>query len=107
MHVLPSKYVFRVKNGKPKVRLVAMGCRQLQGVDSHETYAPVIMMNTIRKILALVASLDLELEQMDVVTAFLNGDLDKGIYMDIPEGFRTQANEDKVCKLRKSLYGLK
>ena len=107
MHVLPSKYVFRIKNGKPKVRLVAMGCRQIQGIDYNDTYAPVVTMTTIRTILALVASLDLELEQMDVVTAFLNGDLDEDIYMAVPEGFRTAANGNKVCKLQKSLYGLK
>ncbi len=107
MHILPSKYVFRVKNGLPKVRLVAMGCRQIQGVDYNDTYAPVVTMTTIRTILALTASLDLELEQMDVVTAFLNGDLKEDIYMQVPEGFRDASNTNKVCKLNKSLYGLK
>ncbi len=107
MHVLPSKYVFRVKNGQPKVRLVAMGCRQIQGVDYNDTYAPVVTMTTIRTILALTASLDLELEQMDVVTAFLNGDLKEDIYMQVPAGFRDASNVNKVCKLNKSLYGLK
>ena len=107
MHVLPSKYVFRVKNGGPKARLVAIGCRQLYGVDYLETFAPVVKLTTIRTILALAAAHDLECEQMDVTTAFLNGDLDEDIYMQIPEGLRNAQNEGMVCKLEKSLYGLK
>lgn len=107
MHVLPSKYVFKVKNGEPKVRLVAVGCRQIHGLDYNETFAPVVTLTTIRTVLALVAVLDLELEQMDVVTAFLNGDLNEDIYMSIPAGFKNDQNLDKVCKLNKSLYGLK
>lgn len=106
MHVLPSKYVFRVKNGGPKARLVAPGCRQRYGVDYLETFAPVVQLSTIRLLLVFAAMLDLEYEQMDVVTAFLNGDLEE-IYMDIPEGLRNSENKGKVCKLLKSLYGLK
>lgn len=63
MNVLPSKYVFKVKNGKPKVQLVAMGCRQTHGIDYNDTFAPVVTLTTIRTILALVATLDLELEK--------------------------------------------
>ena len=107
MHVLPCKYVFRVKNGSPKARLVALGCRQLYGIDYLETFAPVVKLTTIRVLLATAAALDFEIEQMDVVTAFLNGDLQEDIYMQIPEGLRTPENENKVCKLQKSLYGLK
>lgn len=107
MHVLPSKYVFKVKDGKPKVRLVAVGSRQIHGIDYNETFAPVVKLSSIRVILALGAHYDLELEQMDVVTAFLNGDLEKDIYMNIHEGFRTTTNSHMVCKLQKSLYGLK
>ena len=86
MHVLPSKYVFRVKNGDPKCRVVALGCLQLHGVDYFETFAPVVKLATIGMIIALVAILDLECEQMDVVTAFLNGDLNVDIYMEIHKG---------------------
>jgi len=64
-------------------------------------------MSSIRVVLGLAASLDLEIEQMDVKTAFLHGDLDKEIYMEQPEGFMVKGKEDYVCKLRKSLYGLK
>ena len=107
MHVLPSKCVFRVKNGGPKARVVALGCLQLYSVDYLETFAPVVKLTTIRLICALAAANDWELEQMDVTTAFLNGDLDEDIYMQIPEGLRTPENEGMVCKLLKSLYGLK
>ena len=107
MHVLPCKYVFRVKNGAPKARLVALGCRQLYGVDYLETFAPVVKLTTIRVLLAIAAVLDFEIEQMDVVTAFLNGDLTEDIYMQVPEGLKNPENENKVCKLQKSLYGLK
>jgi len=61
---------------------------------------------SIRYILALVAIEDIEIHQMDIKTAFLNGDLEKEIYMEQPEGF-TQEGEHLVCKLHKSLYGLK
>ena len=107
MHVLPSKYVFRVKNRGPKARVVALGCNQLFGIDYLETFAPVVKLTTLRVLFALIAIFDLECDQMDVVTAFLNGDLDQEIYMMIPEGLRTPENEDMVCKLQKSLYGLK
>ncbi|GKA42664.1 putative RNA-directed DNA polymerase [Tanacetum coccineum] len=64
-------------------------------------------LQSIRVVLGLTASLDLEVEQMDVKTAFLHGDLDKEIYMEQPEGFQVKGKEDYVCRLQKSLYGLK
>ncbi len=107
MKVLPCKYVFKVKEMNSKVRLVALGNLQMHGVDYNETFAPVVTIITIRAIFAISAALDLEIEQMDVVTAFLNGDLKEEIYMEIPEGLRNHTNTKKVCKLMKSLYGLK
>ena len=62
MHVLPCKYVFRVKNGAPKARLVALGCRQLYGIDYLETFAPVVKLTTIRVLLSIAAALDFEIE---------------------------------------------
>ncbi|CAM8895410.1 unnamed protein product [Rhodiola kirilowii] len=64
-------------------------------------------MSSIRIVLGLAASLDLEIDQMDVKTAFLHGDLDKEIYMEQPEGFQVKGKEDDMCRLQKSLYGLK
>ncbi len=99
MKVSPCKYVFKVKENKPKVRLVALGCQQMHGVDYNEMFAPVVTMNTIRTVLAVTAHQDLELQQMDVFTAFLNGDLDEDMYMAVPEGLKTNAASNKVCKL--------
>ena len=107
MKVLPCKYVFKIKGNKPKVRLVALGCRQSHGIDYKGTFAPVVTLTTVRTILAIASHFDWELEQMDVVTAFLNGDLDEDVFMAVPEGLSSDLTKSKVCKLRKSLYGLK
>ena len=87
-----------------KARLVVKGYSQVAGVDFNETFAPVAKFSTIRCILALSAVMDLEMHQMDVKTAFLNGDLEEDTYMDQSQGF---VQGDMVCKLKKSLYGLK
>jgi hypothetical protein len=76
-------------------------------VDFNETFAPVAKFASIRAVLALAAFYDLELHQMDVKTAFLNGDLEEEIYMQQPDGFVVNGKENLVCKLNKSLYGLK
>ena len=101
MKVLPCKYVFKVKDSKPKVRLVALGCRQMYGVDYNEKYAPVFTLSTVRTILAIVPHLNLKLEQIDVITAFLNGDLNGDIFMHVPEGLKSPATSRKFCKLLK------
>ena len=115
-NILTSRWVFGVKqlpdeSGKlvdtAKGRLVARGFQQVEGLDYTETFAPVIKFTTIRLLLALVSYFDLELHQMDVVTAFLNGDLDEDIYMEQPEGCIDKTKSDSVCKLLKAIYGLK
>ena len=108
--VVDCKWVFKVKRGpdgeitRYKARLVARGFTQVAGINYTETFAPVAKFTSIRMLLALAARDDLELHQMDVKTAFLNGDLDEEIYMHLPPGFR-KANV--VWKLKKGLYGLK
>ena len=67
----------------------------------------MVRFTSIRLILAIVAQLDLELYQMDVKTTYLNGEVDEEIYMEQLIGFIVKGQEDKVCKLRRSLYGLK
>ena len=76
-------------------------------MDYNEIFAPVVKHAFIRIMLSVVVNFDLELEQLDVKTAFLHGTLDEVIYMSQPEGFIEKGNEDKVCLLKKSLYGLK
>ena len=81
--------------------------RQVQGVDYDETFSPVAMLKSVRIILAIAAHFDYEIWQMDVKTAFLNGNLTEGVYMMQPEGYVDLTNAGKICKLRKSIYGLK
>src|SRR3954468_17041130 len=90
-----------------KARLVAKGFRQVQGVDYDETFSPVAMFKSIRILLAIAVFHDYEIWQMDVKTAFLNGNIDEELYMMQPEGFVDPKDADKVCKLQRSIYGLK
>ena len=96
-----------IEKPRYKARLVAKGFTQREGVDFNEIYSPVVKHTSIRVLLALVNQYDLEREQMDVTTAFLHGNLEERILMAQPEGFIKVGDEDKVCLLRKSLYGLK
>ena len=110
---LGSKWIFKKKmkvDGtveKFKARLVIQGFKQKSGIDYFDTYAPVARISTIRLLIALASIHNLIIHQMDVKTAFLNGELDEEVYMNQPQGFIMPGNENKVCKLIKSLYGLK
>ena len=107
------KWVFRRKYNTDgslqtfKARLVAKGFKQKEGIDYLYTYAPVARITSICVLLALTSLYNLFVHQMDVKTAFLNGELDEEVYMEQPESFVLPGNEKKVCKLTKSLYGLK
>jgi hypothetical protein len=90
-----------------KARLVTKGFRQVQGIDYDETFSPVAMLKSIRVILAIAAYFDYVIWQMDVKTTFLNGILEEDMYMIQPEGFVDPNNARKICKLKKSIYGLK
>ena len=109
---LQNRWVYRLKeepdgSRRYKARLVVKGFQQKQGIDFTEIFSPVVKMTTIRVILSIVAAENLHLEQLDVKTAFLHGDLEEDIYMVQPEGFNVPGKENLVCKLHKSLYGLK
>jgi Reverse transcriptase (RNA-dependent DNA polymerase)/gag-polypeptide of LTR copia-type/GAG-pre-integrase domain len=109
--IVGSKWVFRMKMGpdgqieRYKARLVAQGFSQVEGIDYNETFAPVTKFNSIRLLLALAARYDWEIHQMDVKSAFLNGELEEEIYMQPPPGYK--ATPDTVWRLKKALYGLK
>uniref|UniRef100_A0A2N9J933 Uncharacterized protein n=1 Tax=Fagus sylvatica TaxID=28930 RepID=A0A2N9J933_FAGSY len=105
--VLRKKYKADGSLDKYKARLVAKGFTQQPGVDFVDTYSPVAKFALVRIIMVVAARLDLELHQLDVKTAFLNGDLKEEIYMDQSDGFHIKDQEGKVCRLKKSLYGLK
>jgi len=104
---IDSKWVFKIKRDaagnveRYKARLVARGFMQEQGVDFSETFAPVAKFASIRVLLAIAAAEDLELHQLDVDTAFLNGDLKEEIYMKQPVGFEEPGRENLVCRLKK------
>ena len=107
------KWVFKKKtdmDGKVhtfKARLVAKGYTQTQGIDYDETFSPVASLKAIRILIAIAAYYDYEIWQMDVKTAFLNGHLSEDVYMTQPEGYVNSEFPDKVCKLQRSIYGLK
>lgn len=107
--LLDSRWIFKRKlNGSDyiyKSRLVVKGFMQTEGVDFKETYAPVARLQTIRILLAIGNQFNLEIEHLDVKTAFLNGDLEEDVYMRAPKGI--DVGPGKILKLRKSLYGLK
>lgn len=93
------------KNIRYKARLVVKGFTQQEGIDYTETFSPVVKFASIRAILAISVARNMNLMQFDVKTAFLHGDLTDVIYMKQPEGFNDKT--DRVCRLLKSLYGLK
>jgi hypothetical protein len=109
---ISCKWVFKIKHGvdgeikRYKARLVARGFTQTFGVDYNKTFAPIAKFMSICCILALTAIEDMEIHQMDVKIVLLNGELEEEIYMEQPKGF-THEGEHLVCKLHKSLYGLK
>ena len=107
------KWIYKKKFGvdgkleRYKARLVAKGYSQREGVDFGEIFSPVAKLTSIRFLLSIVVAYDLEIEQMDVKTAFLHGDLEEEIYMQQPDGFVVKGKEHLVCRLKRSLYGLK
>jgi hypothetical protein len=105
--VLGRKYNSEGKPDRYKARLVAKGFTQEYGLDYEETFAPVVHFNSLRMFLTLAVYSKMNVQQMDVVTAFLYGELEEEIFMKQAPGFEEKTEDGLVCKLKKSLYGLK
>jgi hypothetical protein len=107
------KWVYKVKHNpdgsvqKNKARLVAKGYAQQPGIDYEETFSPVARHDTIRALISLAAQKMWKLYQLDVKSAFLNGELKEEVYVEQPQGFEIEGQEEKVYRLKKALYGLK
>ena len=108
-----SKWVYKTKKSvnatieKHKTHLVAQGFSQKYGQDYDESFSPVVRFESLRTIIALAVQNGLKLYQMDVTTAFLNGEPKEEVYMKQPEGYVVKGKEGLVCKLKKCIYGLK
>nr|GEV24085.1 retrovirus-related Pol polyprotein from transposon TNT 1-94 [Tanacetum cinerariifolium] len=107
------KWIYKVKTDefgrvlKNKARLAAQGFRQEEGIDFEESFAPVARIEAIRIFVVNAAHKNMIIFQMDVKTAFLNGELKEEVYVSQPEGFVDQDNPSHVYKLKKAIYGLK
>jgi hypothetical protein len=107
------KWVFTMKQNpegkveRYKARLVAKGYSQTYGIDYDEIFTLVTKMSTVRTLISCAVNFGWPLHQLDVKNVFLHGDLEEEVYMKIPPGFANNQTSGKVCKLKKSLYGLK
>ena len=112
-NVIGTKWIFKNKlneNGdviRNKARLVCKGYAQQEGIDFEENFAPVSRLDAIRMFLALSSFQEFKVYQMDVKSAFLNGDLEEEVYIEQPDGFILGNDPKLVCRLKKALYGLK
>lgn len=113
-NIIDSKWVFKQKGDgssvtKFKARLVIRGFKDTNLYDLKETYAPVSRLTLVRTVLAMINFYDLEVCQLDVKTAFLNGIIKDEVYMAIPEGMKVsnETRQTKVCKIPRDLYGLR
>jgi hypothetical protein len=93
--------------GGTRARLVVMGFAQKKGIGFDDIFSPIVKMTSIRTILSLVVVEDLHLEKLDVNTTFLYWNLEEEIYMQQPHGYEVKGKDKLVCRLKKSLYGLK
>jgi hypothetical protein len=112
-NIIGSKWVLKNKMNeqgqivKNKAKLVCKRCAQVEGHNFDETFAPVARLEAIEIFLSYACYKNFKVYQMDVTSAFLNGDLEEEVYVEQPEGFSLTDNPDYICKLKKALYGLK
>jgi hypothetical protein len=111
--VVTSKWIYKIKHivdksiERHKMRFVARGFSQVEGIDYEETFSPVAQYASIQMIIAPVASMGWRVHQMDAKTTFLNGEIEEEVYIEQPDGFVIHEKESHVCRLKKALYGLK
>lgn len=111
--LVSSKWIFKAKTNaegqveRYKAWLVARGFSQEYGTDYDETFCPMVRMESVRTLIAMAVQRGMHLHHVDITRAFLNGELEEEVYMEQPEGFITPGTEHLVCKLKKSIYGLK
>jgi hypothetical protein len=111
--VVTSKWIYKIKHvvegsiNKHKARFVARGFSQVEGIDFEETFAPIARYTSIRTIIALPSAMGWRLHQMDVKTAFLNGEIEEEVYIEEPNGLVIHGKESHVCRWKNPLYGLK
>jgi hypothetical protein len=112
-NLIGTKWAFRNKLNeygqvtRNKARLVCKRYAQVEGIDFEETFSPVSRMKAIDLLLAYACSKNIKMYQMDVKSSFPNGELEKEVYIEQPEGFKLSENTDYMCKLKKALCGLK
>jgi hypothetical protein len=111
--VVGTKWVFKNKFNEDgqvirnKERLVCKGYAQVEGIDFEETFSPVARLEALIMFLAFACFKKFKIYQMDVKSTFLNGNIEEEVYIEQLEGFMLSKNKDYVCKLNKTLYGLK
>lgn len=111
--VIGSKWIFKLKRNevgkvvKHKARLVAQGFNQRFGIDYVDVFAPVTRLATLRTVLAVAGKRQMILHHFDIKTAYLNGTLEEEVYMRQPPGYEAVGKENLVCRIKKSIYGLK
>jgi hypothetical protein len=111
--VVSSKWIYKIKHAadgsidKHKARCVARGFSKKEGVDYEETFSPVARYTSIRTIIYIATQMGWRIHQMDIKTAFLNGNIEEEVYLEQPKGFEVHDRANHVCRLKKTLYGLK
>jgi hypothetical protein len=111
--VVTSKWIYKIEHTidgsieRHKMRFFSRGFSQVEGIDYEETFSPIARYTYIHMIISPTTSMGWRVHQMDVKTTFLIGEIEEEVYIEQPYGFMTHEKESHVCRLKKSLYGIK